>query len=184
MTSVVNNPRVGHMSDVSSFSEWKSCVVSRDGGLCVNCESTELVSACLVVPYEVGGKLRTSNGVTLCRECRKSLYSSRVSTGRIDNKTSINFLISNRLHKDIVNFTRDSKFGNVSSLLRAMIDSFISDPDAYEDISSWQDHGSEVKINVWVDGSKYNKFRNICKDRGISYTDALKALLLVAIDNK
>ena len=63
-----------------------------------------------------------------------------------------------------------------------MISSFIAQPELYEDIQGWQDVGSDVKVNGWVDGLQYQIFKNMCRNKGISYTDALKALLLVAVD--
>jgi hypothetical protein len=63
-----------------------------------------------------------------------------------------------------------------------MISSYITQPELYEDLQSWQDTGSDVKVNGWVDGLQYQIFKGMCKNKGISYTDALKGLLLVAID--
>jgi len=102
---------------------------------------------------------------------------------RIDNKTPINFLISDNLHKVVNKYVHNgSKFGSVSALMRSMISSFIAQPELYEDLQSWQDEGSDVKVNGWVDGLQYQLFKNMCRAKGISYTDALKALLLVAVD--
>lgn len=163
--------------------EWKTAVLSRDSGACVNCGSTEKVAACFVVPMEVGGNLRSSNGVTVCRECRISAESSRVLPQRIDNKTPINFLISSGLHKSVNRYVHEgSGFGSLSALIRSMISSFIMQPELYEDLQNWQDSGSDIKVNGWVCGQTYTIFRGMCRSRGISYTDALKALLLVAVD--
>lgn len=102
---------------------------------------------------------------------------------RIDNKTPINFLISDGLHKTVNKYVHNgSKFGSVSALMRSMISSFITQPELYEDLQSWQDIGSDVKVNGWVDGLQYQIFKGMCRGKGISYTDALKALLLVAVD--
>lgn len=169
--------------EVPGLAAWKVSVLERDGQACVSCLSKERVAACFVVPIEVGGTLRISNGVTVCRECRISAESSRVLPQRIDNKTPINFLISDSLHKAVTDYVHNgSKFGSVSALMRSMILSFISQPELYEDLQSWQDAGSEVKVNGWVDGIQYSVFKGMCRGRGISYTDALKALLLVAVD--
>jgi hypothetical protein len=130
-----------------------------------------------------GGHVRTSNGVTVCRECRLRADSARVLPQRIDNKTPVNFLMSSVLHRAVHKYAHNgSKFGTVSALMRAMISSFITQPELYEDLQSWQDAGSAVKVNGWVDGSQYEVFKSMCRDRGLSYTDALKGLLLVAID--
>jgi len=63
-----------------------------------------------------------------------------------------------------------------------MITSFITQPELYEDLQSWQDAGSDVKVNGWVDGAQYEVFKGMCQERNLSYTDALKGLLLVAVD--
>jgi len=173
------------MSDVSGMGEWKSRVLERDGHACVNCERTQKVAACFIVPIEAGGKLRVSNGATVCRECRIAAESARVLPLRIDNKTPINFLISQDLHKTVRGYVHNgSRFGSVSALLRAMIGSFITQPELYEDLQQWQDEGSDVKVNGWVDGMHYEVFKSMCQDRGVSYTDALKSLLLVAVEGK
>jgi len=169
--------------EVPGLEEWKTKVLERDGHACVNCSGTEKVAACFVIPVEVGGNVRPSNGVTVCRECRIAAESSRILPQRIDNKTPINFLISDSLHKTVNKYVHNgSKFGSVSALMRSMISSFITQPELYEDLQSWQDDGSDVKVNGWVDGLQYQIFKGMCRNKGISYTDALKALLLVAVD--
>lgn len=169
--------------ETASLAAWKVEVLDRDTHKCVNCGGEDKVAACFVIPVEVGGNLRVSNGVTVCRECRIAAESSRVLPQRIDNKTPINFLISSGLHKVVNQYVHNgSKFGSVSALMRQMISSYITQPELYEDLQSWQDDGSDVKVNGWVDGLQYQIFKGMCKNKGISYTDALKGLLLVAID--
>jgi 5-methylcytosine-specific restriction endonuclease McrA len=179
----VSDQRPNSSPETFSLQAWKAEVLDRDSRQCVNCGGEDKVAACFVVPVEVGGNLRVSNGVTVCRECRIAAESSRVLPQRIDNKTPINFLISSSLHKVINQYVHNgSKFGSVSALMRSMISSYITQPELYEDLQSWQDDGSDVKVNGWVDGLQYQTFKGMCKSKGISYTDALKGLLLVAID--
>jgi hypothetical protein len=179
----VDRTRTTSHPDTPGIEEWKAKVLDRDGRSCVNCGSEEKVAACFVIPAEVGGTLRTSNGVTVCRECRIAAESSRVLPQRIDNKTPINFLISRGLHDTVNKYVHNgSKFGSVSALMRSMISSFITQPELFEDLQGWQDEGSDVKVNGWVDGIQYQIFKGMCRNKGISYTDALKALLLVAVD--
>lgn len=168
----------------SVLTEWKKQVLERDAHTCVNCERTSHIAACFIIPPEAGGRLRTQNGVTICRECRMAAESSRVLPQRIDNKTPINFLISKNLHAAVDNHVHNnSTYGSVSALVRHMIASFITMPELYEDLQQWQDEGSDVKVNGWVDGAQYETFKRMCQERGISYTDAFKGLLLVAIEN-
>jgi hypothetical protein len=171
------------MSDVASFEEWNAKVLLRDGRKCINCQIGEKIAVCFVVPPEVGGKLRVSNGVSICRECRIAAEGSRVLPVRIDNKTPINFLISRKLRDLVFDYAKKgSNFGSISAVVRQMINSFTANPEMYEDLALWQDPGSDIKINGWVDGSQYETFKHMCHERNISYTDALKSLLLVAVD--
>ena len=173
----------GVMSDVSDIKEWTDKVLERDQRSCINCGRSKKVAVCFIVPIEAGGKLRISNGATVCRQCRLAAESVRVLPTRIDNKTPINFLISGVLHKAVYAYVHNgSRFGSVSALLRAMIASFITHPELYEDLEQWQDDGSDVKVNGWVDGHQYEVFKSMCQDRGITYTDSLKSLLLVAVE--
>lgn len=175
--------RPGVMSDVKDIEEWKQRVLERDGGACINCELTKRVAVCFVIPPDAGGKLRVSNGVTICRGCRIAADGARALPQRISNKTPINFLMSTKLHQWVHSYAHNgSQFGSVSALLRAMITSFITQPELYEDLSNWQDAGSDVKVNGWVNGAQYEIFKNMCHERSMSYTDALKGLLLVAVE--
>jgi hypothetical protein len=175
--------RRGPMSDVDDVVEWKEKVLERDSSKCVNCDRHKRVAVCFIVPPEAGGNLRVSNGVVVCRDCRIASESARVLPARIENKAPINFFVSRRLHTHVDSFVHNgSKFGSVSALVRRMIYSFITEPDLYEDLKQWQDRGSEVRINGWVDGTQYGVFKEICSGLGMSYTDALKGLLLVAVE--
>lgn len=166
------------------LADWKRAVMERDGHACVNCERVSNVAARFIVPPEVGGRIRISNGVTMCRECVILAEGSRVLPQKIDNKTPINFLISRELHESIEAYAKVSNFGNISALVRNMILAFITAPEQFEDLARWQDVGcgSTVKINGWVDGTHYDLFKRMCQERAISYTDAFKSLLLIAMD--
>jgi len=169
--------------DPASLSAWKTEVLGRDGSRCVNCGGAEKASACFVIPVEAGGKLKVSNGVTVCRECRIAAESTRILPQRIDDKTPINFLISDSLHRLVSKYVHHgSNYGSVSALIRSMILSYITQPELYEDLASWQDVGSDIKINGWVCGWQYDVFKGMCQARNFSYTNALKGLLLVAVD--
>ncbi len=175
--------RKGPMSDVEDIGEWKDRVLERDSSKCVNCERDKRIAVCFIVPPEAGGHLRVSNGVVVCRECRIASESARVLPARIENKAPINFFVSQKLHAYVRGYVHNgSKFGSISALVRRMIYSFITEPDLYEDLAQWQDRGSEVRINGWVDGSQYGAFKEICSGMGMTYTDALKGLLLVAVE--
>lgn len=169
-------------SKSTDLSEWKKAVLERDGSRCINCESARHVAASFVIPPEAGGRIKTANGVSLCRECRIAAEGHRVLPQRIDNKTPINFLVSSRLHEQVEDFVHNkSNFGNISALIRHMISAFITSPELFDDLDMWQDDGSDVKVNGWVDGVQYECFKRLCYDRGLSFTSVFKSLLLVAI---
>jgi hypothetical protein len=164
--------------------DWKRSVLERDKSTCVNCERTRHVAASFVIPPEAGGRIRLSNGVSLCRECRIAAEGHRVLPQRIDNKTPINFLVSRRLHEAVEKFVHEqSNFGNISALIRHMISAFITSPELFDDLDMWQDDGSDIKVNGWVDGVQYECFKQLCYERNLSFTSAFKSLLLVAIND-
>ena len=170
-------------NDQELLLKWKREVLARDNNTCVNCDRARHTAACFIVPPEVGGRIRPSNGVTVCRDCRILAEGSRVLPQRIDNKTAINFLISPMLHKSVEEYAGKSNFGNISSLVRHMISAFITSPELFDDISLYQDDGSSIKINGWVDGNSYDVFKRMCGERNISFTDCFKALLMMAVDS-
>lgn len=166
------------------LTEWKKSVLDRDGNRCINCESARHVAASFVIPPEAGGRIKPGNGVSLCRECRIAAEGHRVLPQRIDNKTPINFLVSKKLHEAVEDFVHhQSNFGNISALIRHMISAFITSPEIFVDLDMWQDDGSDIKVNGWVDGVQYDCFKRLCYERGLSFTTAFKGLLLVAIND-
>jgi hypothetical protein len=164
--------------------EWKVNVLTRDQERCVNCGLSDRVAAVFIVPREAGGKLLTSNGATICRNCRIASEGIRMNPVKIEQKTPINFFISEKLHSSLNEFVKANtpNVGSVSGLIRRMMNSFITDYDLYPDIAQWQDQdGADVKINCWVNGASYTVFKMLCQELNLSYTDALKGLLLMAI---
>jgi hypothetical protein len=165
--------------------EWKLKVLERYGNKCANCERTRQIACCMIIPAEAGGRIKPENGVVLCRECRIAAEGARTLPLRIDNKTPINFLMSKTLYTKIDNFVHiSSSFGSISALVRRMISSYIIDNEMYSDLELYQDASDEesVKINGWTNGLQYEVFRNLCQERNMTYTDTLKALLMIAME--
>jgi hypothetical protein len=161
---------------------WKKDVLAVSNSKCVNCERKSNVGVFFIVPPEAGGRIRTPNGVALCRDCRIAVENHRVLPGKISNKTPVNFLISRSLHDRTVEFVqKPGGVGTVSCLIRNMISTFISSPEQFEDIAMFQDNGSEIKINIWATGDDFSKLRSMCQEREMSITNVLKALLLMGI---
>lgn len=176
---------LSHLSDKhKELIDWQKKVLQKDDHQCINCARKTNIAVSFVVPPEVGGQMIASNGVTLCRYCKRAADNARTLPHKIDNKTPINFLISRKLHNRVDDFVKNSNFGSLSALIRYMIAEFISNPDSFDDLAIYQDEGSDVKINSWIDGDKYKQFKAICQIRNISYTDAFKGLLQVAMDQE
>ena len=164
--------------------EWKKQVLQRDGNACINCEKQNHVAPCFIVPPDAGGRIKLSNGVTLCRDCRFQAEGSRILPTKIDNKTAINFLMSRELHESVNAYASESNFGGISSLVRHMMLTFITNPEQFEDISLWQDPGTDpaaIKVNGWVSGVQYEVFKRLCNERNLSFTNVFKGLMMVAV---
>lgn len=166
------------------LADWRKAILERDAGRCVNCESSHNCTVAFIVPPEAGGRIRPANGITICRDCKQASESYRILPSKIDNKTPINFLISKRLHALVEDHVQKTHFGSISTLIRYMVSSFISNPDMFEDLQQYQDDGSDIKVNLWAPSAQYELFKQLCWERGMSFTDAFKALLLVAVNNQ
>lgn len=168
------------------ISEWKKLVLARDSNTCINCEQIDHVAAAFIVPPEAGGRIKLANGVTLCRDCRISTESARALPIKLDNKTPINFLVSKELHENAETYAKESNFGNLSSMIRHMIQAYIQAPETFSDLYLWQDGSkgslSEIKINLWCQSDIYEAFKRICQSNNISFTNAFKGLMLMAMD--
>ena len=170
------------------ISEWKKSVLERDNHTCVNCEQIDHVAAAFIIPPEAGGRIKLSNGATLCRDCRIAAENAQALPVKIDNKTPVNFLISRKLQESAEAHAKASNFGNLSSMIRHMVKLYIDSPESFTDLYLFQDDGggggtSDTKINIWCSTDVYERFKRTCQQNNISFTNAFKGLMLMAIDN-
>jgi len=161
------------VSDPPSRGTWERAVMMRAHNKCSNCGSTAKVRVMMIVPEEAGGQLQLSNGTTLCRACEiSSEVAVRANMGGAERP--VNFWVSRRLYDKVKSL---KGFKSTGSLVRFLMNKFVLDTDRFDDLELWQDAGSEVKINVWVDRQYYETFKEKVTERGLTVTDALKALI-------
>lgn len=152
---------------------WEAMVLERANGKCSNCGSTHKVRVMMIVPEEAGGQLLLANGTTLCRACEIAAeVVVRSSPGGAERP--VNFWVSRRLYDKIKSL---NGFKSTGSLIRFLMGKFVTDTGRFDDLLEWQEDGSDVKINVWVDRKIYETFKELVMTRGLTVTDALKALI-------
>ena len=163
----------------TSEQAWRKAVREQYRGRCSNCGGEERVTVLAHVPLDAGGTLAVSNGYTLCRTCEmvsRSAHEGVVSKGA---RRPINFWVSRVLDKNLDELVHGkSRFTSIGSLVRALIEVYLNDPDRWDDLEFYQDDGSDVKINAWVDDGQYEQFRDGVMRRGLTVTDVLKALIM------
>lgn len=159
---------------------WKREVLRRAKNRCANCGSRDRVKVQMLVPKDAGGEYVASNGFVLCRTCElaKVIGSQELVPLSGGHTRPVNFFVSSGLHARLSNgLVTNFGFKSVSALVRYLIDRYVDDPDRYEDVSLYQDGGSDVKINVWVDRDRYARFKELANGRKMTVTDTLKGLI-------
>lgn len=145
-----------------------------DDDRCANCGTTEFLAHRMVVPEAVGGKDVPTNYVLLCRACE---FAASLGSQN-DPCRAVNVYLSRTLY-DRVRNTIAVKNGHasLSSLARFLVASYIQNPERYEDISNYQDDGTDVRANMWLDGTVYDEFKRVVFAQGLTVTDVLKGML-------
>ncbi len=155
---------------------WRSVIFDRFRNQCGNCGSEDHLRVKMVVPEEAGGQFVESNGVCLCRTCEIATDTTRPSSE--DSRRPINFWVSKALHEDLLARAQGTSFKSMASLIRYLMTKFVEEPDRFDDLSNYQDTpDSDLKINVWVEKGMYATFKILVDGRGMTVTDALKALI-------
>jgi len=152
---------------------WEAC-----GGRCSNCGSTERLEVRMIVPKESGGQEVVSNGTLLCRTCELARELSHKPAVSGERTRPINFFVSKTLHEKLKNgLASDYGFKSVSALVRFLMTKFVTHPSRFDDLAMYQESGSDVKVNVWVDREMYDRFKAITDRDGVTVTDTLKGLI-------
>jgi|WetSurMetagenome_2_1015567.scaffolds.fasta_scaffold19125_3 hypothetical protein len=163
-----------------SQERWATQVFEACRGRCSNCGSDDRLRVEMIVPETAGGRKLVSNGTLLCRTCTlaREIGERRPYPASGEHTRPINFFVSRGLHNKLGNgLATDNGFRSVSSLVRFLMTRFVGDPDRFDDLEMFQDPGSDVKINVWVDRDIYDRFKAIADRMGMTVTDALKGLI-------
>lgn len=170
---IVEGPDFNAMTVSQKRALWEIKVLDRASGKCGNCGSTHRVKVKMIVPLEAAGQFTLENGTTICRSCEIATDVVGQSTpGRAERP--VNFWVSRRLFDKT---TTMNGFSSKGALVRFLMNKFVSVPDRFDDLHLWQEDGTDVKINVWVDRKIYDTFKELVNKRGLTVTDALKALL-------
>jgi hypothetical protein len=136
----------------------------------------------LIVPEEAGGQRTASNAVLICRACEMSTDASKPKLRHADNRP-INFWTSRRLFDRMENgVISKNGFKSKSALIRYLMNKYIQDEPQFDDLEQYQDNAEEAdaaKVNAWVPKDTYGTFKSRVDRRGMSVTDAIKALIMV-----
>ena len=161
------------LSDDQKMHLFEQALLERAKDVCSNCGSNHKVRARMIVPLEAGGKFSFDNGTTLCRACEMaSSVVSRSPTGAAQRP--VNFWVSRRMYDKVKLL---NGFNSTGSLVRFLMSKFVLHDDQFDDLNLWQEDGSDMKINVWVDRKIYAEFKTLVNDRGMTVTDSFKALI-------
>lgn len=154
---------------------WAQAVHEKARGQCANCGSEHKVSPRLIVPEQAGGKLLLSNSVLLCRACE---LASSVSPKRVGDqgRRLVNIWVSDRLYKRLQERRDEGHATSMGALVRFLMGKYVADQPRFDDISSYQDNGSDVRLNIWVDADLYSTFKTLVDGQGLTVTSALKSL--------
>jgi hypothetical protein len=161
--------------------QWIRAVWDRSGGICSNCGSDSHLSVRMIVPEEAGGKLVVSNGMIICRTCEvaKAAVEKAKETGDIPRRP-VNVWISRKLYTSLQDSLKSRNgFRSMGPLARYMIGLLVDNPDRFSDLDQYQDRGSDVKINLWLEQEAYESFKQLLNDRNMTVTDGIKGLMLM-----
>lgn len=159
---------------------WTDLVWEQHRHQCSNCGGADRLKLKMVVPLEAGGQYVVSNGVILCRTCEIAADSTRPMGN--DPRRPINFWVSQGLYQSLKDNAKDSVFHSMASLVRYLMAKYVASEASFDDLEKYQaaaGTGSDVKINVWVERDMYAAFKDLVVKRGLTVTDALKALILM-----
>lgn len=130
-----------------------------------------------VVPLEDGGALIDSNVVLLCMRCL--LRGSDRRGSRQGELAFVTFWVSQRLSQRVLRLVEKHRVASINSLINARIRHHMEDPSSLE--PELQDVGTDTKLLARVDNEVYSGFKRDIESRGLTVTDAIKALLLKLI---
>jgi hypothetical protein len=171
----------GATFEVTTPPDWQQEVWSRCQNKCSGCGSTAKLTLKLIVPLEAGGQKTAENAYIICRACEIATDASRPKMQHSNNRP-INFWVSRRLFDRMNNgLCSDRGFKSKSALIRYLMGKYISSEPQFDDLEHYQDAEGvdDAKVNAWVPKDTYETFKTMLDRRGMSVTDAVKALVMV-----
>lgn len=156
---------------------WEQAVLEISRNKCSNCGGSDRVRPTMIVPEEAGGQYVISNGAAVCRPC--ALAADATRQGRAHTrKRPLNFWVSRALYDRIQEGLKaHAAFDSMAGLIRFLMGSYVSDESRFDDLEHYQEDGTDVKVNVWVEEDRYATFKTLVDKRGLTVTDAVKALV-------
>ena len=156
---------------------WVAAVLEAAHDLCGNCGGDDRVRVRMVVPEEAGGKLVLGNGIALCRACDLTLDLTTRYTEPVQRKRPVNFWVSSALYKRLHDGSEKTSFKSMAGLIRFLMTKYVTDPSRFDDLAQYQETGTDVKVNVWVEDGIYARFKELADRNGFTVTSALKGLI-------
>jgi hypothetical protein len=156
---------------------WEKAVLEAGHDLCGNCGSDDRVRVRMVVPEDAGGKFVLGNGIALCRACDLTMDLTTRYTEPVQRKRPVNFWVSSALYKRLHAGSEKTSFRSMAGLIRFLMTKYVTDHTRFDDLSNYQDTGTDVKVNVWVEDGIYARFKELADRNGLTVTSALKGLL-------
>lgn len=163
------------MEEELDVRQWTSAVLDASQGHCANCGGEHKVSPRLVVPLEAGGKRVLSNSVLLCRACE---LASGIVPRRIgdNDRRLINIWVSDSLNAKLRARRDQGEAKSIGSFVRYLMGKYVADQRRFDDLAQYQDSGTDVRLNIWVDADLYTTFKTLVDSEGLTVTSALKSL--------
>ena len=159
---------------------WRNYIRDVHQHKCANCGGTDRLVVKMIIPLEAGGKLVLSNGTLICRACEMAADSAANAKTSDRPRRPLNFWVSRPMYDHLVSgLQAHNGFGSMAALVRYLMSLYVTSMDRFDDLSNYQDTGTDVKINVWVDRGEYDKFKTSVNGRGMTVTDAIKSMILM-----
>lgn len=183
---VVVGMTAGEQLKISVPPDWQQEVWARCKNKCSGCGSTAKLTLKLIVPEVAGGQRAPANAYIICRACEIATDASRPKMRHANNRP-INFWVSRRLFERMNNgLCSDTGFKSKSALIRYLMGKYIGSEKQFDDLEQYQDTegADDAKVNAWVPKDTYETFKTLLDRRGMTVTDAIKALVMVYEDEK
>jgi hypothetical protein len=113
----------------------------------------------------------------LCRACDLTMDLTTRYTEPVQRKRPVNFWVSSALYKRLHDGSEKTSFRSMAGLIRFLMTKYVTDSSRFDDLLQYQDTGTDVKVNVWVEDDIYARFKTLADHNGLTVTSALKGLI-------